>query len=291
MTFDKLFKGSAGNRFLMITAGSVIYGASLGLLLAPHTITPGGISGISIMLSSFLPLGVGSLTMLINLPLLIIAIAKWGWRFLFATVFSIAVLGISADIFSLFPPLTDNALLAAVFGGIVMGTGCGIVFRSGSTTGGTDIITGLLKKRYPYLKMGTIILIIDGFISILSGFVYRDAEKAMYSLIALAASTKMIDLILYGGDSAKLIFVISAKSREITQQLIHKSGVGCTVLKGVSGYLGSDTEIVMCAMKKYLLPQVRDKILGIDGRAFLVVANASEVFGEGFKTKLYEIFS
>lgn len=290
MTSDKLFKGSAANKFSMIFTGSVVYGASLGLFLAPHTIIPGGISGIAIMLNSFFPIGVGSLTMLINLPLLIIAIAKWGWRFLFSTLFSIAVLGVSADIFSLFPPLTDDPILAAVFGGIIMGTGCGMVFRSGSTTGGTDIITGLLKKRYPYIKTGTMLLIIDGLISVLSGFVYRDAQKAMYSLIALAAFTKIIDLILYGSDSAKLIFVISSKSHEITRQLTGKSDVGCTVLNGASGYLGSETEIIMCAMKKHLLPQVRDSILKIDSKAFMVVANASEVFGEGFKTQISEIF-
>ena len=290
MTFDRFFKGSGAKRLTIVCLGATLYGASLGLLLAPNGIAPGGTGGIAIMLSGFFPLGVGGLNMLLNLPLLIIAILKWGWKFLFSTTAAIAVSGITADAFSFFTPLSETPLLAAVFGGAAMGAGCGIVFRAGSTTGGTDIVTRLLKLKYPHLKIGTIILIIDGIISILSGFVYADAENAMYSLIALAVCTKTIDLVIYGTDSAKLIIVISDKSREITDGLLHKVDVGCTVLKGVSGFKRQESEIILCAMKKQLFPAVRDYILKADSKAFILVSGAGEIFGEGFKTELSDFF-
>lgn len=290
MHSDKFFKGSPQKRFLTMCIGAFIYGISIGLFLAPNHLAPGGVGGISIILNYFIPLGVGSLTMLINLPLLIIAIVKWGWRFLFTTVAAIIVSGVTTDACAFFSPVTENKILAALAGGAVMGLGCGIVFRAGSTTGGTDIITRLIKIKKPYLKLSVVILIIDSIIAIISGIVFRNADTALYSLIALTIFSRVLDMVLYGSDTARMVFVISGKSQDILDSLLNKVGVGCTILKGISGYQGTEKDILLCAMKKQRLPSVKNAVLEIDDKAFMLVTSAGEVFGEGFKTEQSDFF-
>lgn len=286
MFFDKLIKSSPIMRFCLVCIGSGIFGISLGLFLAPSNLAPGGVGGLSVMVNSFIPIGVGSLTMLLNLPLLIIAIIKWGWKFLFTTVTAIIIAGLSADASSFIKPITTNPFLACVFGGAIMGLGCSIVFKCGATTGGTDIVSRLVRIKRPDLKMGTIILSIDGVISILAGFVFKNAENSLYSLIALFVFSKVLDFILYGADSARMIMVISSKSEMLTDGLLHKQKVGCTILNGTSGYSKLPAHVLLCATRKQALPFVKDYILKTDNKAFLLVSNAREIFGEGFKTEI-----
>lgn len=290
MSSEKLLKGSPLKSFFTMFIGAVIYGISIGLFLAPNHLAPGGVGGLSVILSYFIPLGVGSLTMIINLPLLILAIVKWGWKFLFTTVTAIIASGITADICSLFSPITENKILASIAGGAVMGLGCGIVFRSGSTTGGTDIVTRIIKSKKPHLKLNVVMLIIDSIIAVLSGLVFKNADNALYSLISLTVFSKVLDMVLYGSDTARMVFVISGKSQDILDRLLNKVGVGCTILKGVSGYQRTEKEILLCAMKKQRLPSVKKAVLEIDDKAFMLVTSAGEVFGEGFKTEQSDFF-
>ncbi|WP_164489231.1 YitT family protein [Ruminococcus sp. Marseille-P6503] len=284
MTFDAFFNGSAVRRFLIICFGAVLYGVALGLFLAPNNIAPGGVGGISIMLNSAFPIGVGSYTMLLNLPLLVIAILKWGWKFIFRTVLAIIIAGITADASAFLEPVTADPVLAAIFGGALLGAGCAVVFRCGSTTGGTDIVTMLITAKRPHLRIGTIILVIDGFISILAGIVFKNAENALYSLAALAVCSKVIDFILYGTDSARLLIVISEKGSEIADGLLHQVDVGCTILNGVSGYRQEDRKIILCAMKRQTVPAAQKYVLKTDSRAFMLITSTNEIYGQGFKT-------
>lgn len=281
---DRLFKGSPQIRFLMICIGAIIYGISLGLFLAPNHLAPGGVGGLSIIIDAFIPIGVGTLTMLINLPLLIIAIKKWGWRFLFTTFFAIIAFSLTADVCTYFPAFTQNSLLASIAGGALMGIGCGTVFRAGSSCGGTEIVTKLIKLKKPHLRISAIIIIIDSIIAILSGIVFKNSDNMLYSFIALAVFSNFFDIVLYGSDSARMVFVISEKSSEILDRLLKKVGVGCTVLKGVAGYSQKDKDILLCAMKKQRLPSVQKAVLEIDNQAFMLITSAGEVFGKGFKT-------
>ena len=284
MRFEEIFGKSPSGKLLAVSVGAVFYGLSVGLFFAPNDIAPGGASGVAVMVNTILPIGVGSLTMLINLPLLIVAILKWGWRFLFSTIVAIIVSGVSADACALFPIVTENRLLAALFGGAVMGFGVGTVFRFGSTTGGTDIVSRLIKLKKPQMKISMLIFLLDGAIALTSGFVFKNAENVLYSMLAITVSSKVLDMVLYGADSARMIFVISNKSEAIRDCLINRENVGCTLLEGFSGYEGSDMQVILCAMRKQRLPSVKEAVLEIDNKAFMLVTNAGEVFGEGFKT-------
>ena len=285
MLFDEKLRRSSGWRITAVCVGAVLYGLALGLFFAPNDIAPGGVSGVAVMLATVVPVGVGSLAMMINLPLLIIAILKWGWKFLFSTVVAIILSGVSADFCAFLPAVTDNRMLAALAGGGLMGVSCGLVLRAGSTTGGTDIVSRLLRAKYPHLKLSTLLLIVDGIIALTSGIVFKSPENALYSLLAIFLSSKVLDRVLYGADSARMIFVISSKSQEILSCLLNDHEVGCTVLKGISGFEGKDMRILLCAMRKQRYPAVKNSVLEIDKKAFILVTNAGEVFGEGFKTQ------
>lgn len=290
MNTDSFFKGKPSLRLVTVCFGAAVYGIAIGSFLAPNQLAPGGVGGLSVIIDSFVHIGVGSLTMLINLPLLIIAILKWGWRFLFTTVIAIITAGISADAFSFFTPVTESKMLASIAGGAIMGVGCGIVFRAGSTTGGTDIITRLIKSKKPYLRLSVVVLALDSFVAVLSGIVFKNADNTLYSLIALTVFSKVLDIVLYGSDTARIVFVVSEKSPEILDRLLKKVDVGCTVLKGKSGYSGNKKDILLCAMKKQRLPSVEKAVLEIDSKAFMLVSSAGEVFGEGFKSEQSDFY-
>ena len=278
---EKAFAGRVD--FPLLIIGAVIYGVSVGLVLSPNEIAPGGASGIAVMLARYLPLGVGSLTMAINLPLLAVSLYVFGWRFLAGTVTAIAVSGLTADICSFFAPLTNDVFLSAVAGGILMGTGCGIVFRSGGTTGGTDIAAKLIKRKRPYMAAGQIFMLADGVICLMSGAVFGSIDNAMYSFLALWVFSKTLDAILYGGDRGKLALIISPAADKIRRKLLDEGKMGCTVIKARTGYTGEDRELILCAVKKRRITDVRRIAAEIDSRAFVLVGDVSEIIGEGFR--------
>ncbi len=288
---NRIFSGKDGKvKYPLLISGAAVYGIALGFIISPNELAPGGIAGLSVMLSKFLPLGVGSLTMILNIPLLIISFKVFGRNFLARTIIAIAVSGAAADICALFPSLTADPILGAVFGGALLALGCGTVFRSGGTTGGTDIAAKLIKRKKPYLGTGEIFLLIDGTVCILSGIVFQSFDNALYSFITLFVFSRMLDMVLYGGDFAKLALIISEKSREIQIKLLESANVGCTVLKGKTGYGGKDAEVILCAVKKRKLPEVRKIVAAEDENAFVLVSDANEIIGKGFKSPKSESF-
>jgi uncharacterized membrane-anchored protein YitT (DUF2179 family) len=188
---------------LLIAVGSVIYGCAVGLLLNPNGIVTGGVSGLAVILGRFVPLGVGTLTVLLNIPLLILGRAYFGRRFFGLTLLSILLSGGAADFTSRLTPLTQQPLPCAVAGGIFIGVGCGLVFRGGATTGGVDIAAKVLRQKKPHIRTGHAFLLIDGFICVLSGIFSHSFDNAVYSFFALGTFSKTLDFVLYGSDEAK----------------------------------------------------------------------------------------
>lgn len=265
-----------------LVAGSLLFGASLGLLLSPNRLASGGIAGISVLLDSFLHVGVGSLTILLNAPLLIISAVVFGRRFVLGTSAAIAICGLSADRFSLLPPLTDDPLLASLFGGVLMGLGCGLVFLSGATTGGTDIVTKLILRRSPHFSTGKVFLAIDGSVCITGGIVFGSLGLAMYAFIGLFVFSKTLDGVLYSSHRAKLVLIVTDRTDTLLPQLLGDANVGCTVISVRTGYSGLAADTLMCAMKKHRLHAVRRLVEQTDDRAFMLVLDTNEIYGEGF---------
>lgn len=264
--------------------GAFIYAAGVHCFTSAHHIAPGGVTGISIIINYLTGIPIGILVLLINIPLLLIGLKFLGRRFAIRTLTSVAILTFFLDyVVVKLPVYTGNTLLASLFGGVVMGAGLAIVFMGGSTTGGTDIVTKLLLQKHPYLQMGRIIFIIDLIIISASTIVYKSLDSALYAIIAMFTTARVIDALLYGLDVGKLVLVISEKSDEIAQRIIHDLDRGVTLLKAAGGYSGKQQNVIMCAVRNSEYVKLKQLAHSIDPKSFVIVTSTSEVRGEGFK--------
>lgn len=269
----------------MLTLGSIIFAAGVACFLDPNSIAPGGISGVAIIITKFIDvIPTGTLIALINVPILAIGTYKFGFKFLASTMYAVLVSSIAVDTLgALVGALTNDLLLASVGGSVLVGTGVGIVFRTGATTGGTDVIVKLLRLKWRHLPTGIIFGVVDGCVCLISGIVFRNLEVMIYAGIALMLQGVIVNKVLYGGDGARMIYIISSHSSEIAQRLLNEVDVGATFFHGKGAYSGKDFDILMVVMRAKLLPQARDVVKQVDDSAFMIVTNATAVFGEGFK--------
>lgn len=268
---------------LMITIGSFIYGISIALLLDPNNLAPGGITGIAVILSRFFPVSTGTFYLLLNIPVILLGLWKFGLRFLIRTIYGIAATSIFTNLLSTLPILTTDPLIASVSGGILMAGGIGIIFKAGATTGGTDIIVKLLRKNHPHLKTGFLFLCMDFIIVTISGFVFRDFNIAFYALLSVGICGFVLDRFLYGGDEARQIFIISDHPDAIAKRILYDLDVGCTFLSGTGGWTGNPKKVILCVVHKRMSPQVEEIVKEEDPTAFLILGSANEIYGDGYK--------
>lgn len=278
---NKLLKNA-----LLIIIGSAMYAFSVSLLLTPNKIAPGGVSGIAIMLGHLTGIGVGAFIFLLNIPLLIIGLIKLGKSFFWGTMITIFLTSVLTDLLAKLPPLTNNVMLSALGGGVSLAIAIGLIFKAGYTSGGTDIIVRLIKLRHKHLKSGIIFIAVDGIISIASGIVFRNPDYSLYALLALVVSSIVLDIVLYGSDEARLVYIITKKEKEIADYILKKLDIGCTLLDCQGAYSGEKRHTVMCAIKKRDLPQLQEYILQTDRDSFMIVTSANEIYGEGYKLRM-----
>lgn len=279
-------KGKLFLQLVTISLGCVAYAAGLILFLNPNDLAPGGVSGVSIMLNRFIPVEVGTLILLFNIPLLIIAFIKFGAKFTAMTAFATALSSTIMDLMGAFLPpdyaVTKDKLLAGIFGGALMAFGMGVIFRAGGTTGGSDIIIRLLRRKFRHLKTSTIFLITDCIIVGVSALVFGNIEAALYAGIALAVNSTVLDFVLYGSNGARMIFIVTERPDEINKVLTEKVNTGSTVIRGEGAYTGREKTILMVVAKKHRFPKIRDAVGAADPNSFMIVSSASEIFGNGY---------
>ena len=270
---------------LTLTFGSVIFAAGVACFLDPNSIASGGVSGIAIIITKFFDLlPTGTVIALINVPILLVGTIKFGFKFLASTMYTVLVSSLAVDTLAVVVgPLTDNLFLASVGGAVLVGLGIGLVFRAGATTGGTDVIVKLLRTKFRHLPTGIVFTIVDGCVCLTSGLVFHNIEITIYAVITLMLSSMVINKVLYGGDGARMIYIISSKNDEIANRLMKEVDVGATFFHGNGAYSGREYEVLMVVMRAKLLPKARDVVKQVDDGAFMIVTNATSVFGEGFK--------
>ncbi len=273
-----------------VVLATCLYSAGVALFLDPNNLAPGGVTGVSILLNRLIHVETGTLILLLNIPLLLIAWKKFGWRFVAGTLSSLILISVFTNIFEHFEPITSDMLLAAVAGGICIAVGLGIVLKNGLTTGGTDIIVRLLRLKNPHLKTGSLFLVVDLIVISGSLLVFRDFEKVMYAVIALMITSWVLDLVLYGKDEAKLIYIISDEPEKIAKRLMEELDMGVTYLDGYGAYTEQKKRIIMCVAKKRIAPKVEEVVKLVDSNAFMIVTSASEIFGQGYKSYYAERF-
>ncbi len=268
----------------LIAVGCLLYALAYNLFLDPFKISPGGVSGLAMVIGHLTGFPAGISIILMNVPLLILAFLKLGANFIIGTAIATVLSSLLIDLTAWMPTPVGDPMLAAVCGGVLIGAGLGFILRMGATTGGTDIVSKLLQVARPHLKMGQIVMVVDGAIVCLSSIVFRDFSLVVYALIGLTLCGKVMNAILYGFDIATLTYIISDRYREIGDALQEQLGRGITYLEAQGGYTLSPKKVVVCAVKRGQVSALRGIIESIDPNAFLIVTEGHQIFGDGFNS-------
>lgn len=267
----------------VILIAAAVYAAGVSLFLDPNNLAPGGVTGIAVILNRICGIETGTLYFLINVPIVLLGIWKFGLRFIIKTAYAIVMTSAFTNLMSGYGALTDDPLLAALAGGVLMSCGIGMIFKTGATTGGMDIIIKILRQRYRHLKTSFLFQCTDIIIVGISGFIFRDLNIALYALIAVLISGRTLDYVLYGNDEARMIYIITRKPQEIGRKLLEDVEVGVTYLQGKGGWTGEEKQVIFCIVRKQLAPQVEELAKEEDPAAFMIITSASEIYGEGYK--------
>ncbi|MDF2718829.1 MAG: rane protein [Paenibacillus sp.] len=278
MTKTKLIQ-----RVLFILFGSALFSVGLEIFLVPNNIIDGGIVGISIITSALTGWPLGIFLLLLNIPFFYLGYKQIGKTFALSTLFAVVVMSAGTWLLHPVQPLTDDPLLAAVFGGIILGVGVGMVIRFGGSLDGTEIVAILVTKKSPF-SVGEIVMFFNVFILASAGFVFG-WDRAMYSLIAYFIAYKMIDVIIEGFDESKSVWIISEKHDVIGQAIIHRLGRGVTYLHGEGAFTGGEKRVIFCVITRLEEAKMKTIVEEIDPSAFLAVGNIHDVKGGRFKKK------
>jgi len=269
--------------YIIITIASVFYGLAISQFLDPNDIAPGGVSGLSMIINRIIDIEVGTIILMINIPILLLGLYKFGFKFIISTIYATVMGSIFTNILAKYPPVTTDPLLATIVGSAIASIAIGFIFKAGATTGGTDIIVKVLRLKFPHLKTGRLFLICDMVVVLLSAFVFENTDSALYAAIGVFLMSIVFDMILYGADGAKLIYIISNKWQEIATRILMELDVGVTYLEGEGAYSNEKKRVIMCVVRKQIAPHVEEIVKEEDGTAFMIVSSAAEIYGEGYK--------
>ena len=267
----------------LICIGSVIYAAGFQFFMYPNAIVTGGVSGIAMIINYLTALPVGVLTVVMNIPLFIFSWKKFGLRFILYSLAAMLFSSILVDLLSLLQvEVTHEPLLGAIYGGVIHGFGAGLIFRTGATTGGTDIIAKYLRRKYQHINIGTFILAMDVVVIIAFALIFRRYDSAMYAMICMFITTKVIDLVLYGAVNSKVCYIITDDTAAVSAAIMQKLNRGVTLLHGAGGWSGKEKDVALCVIKQRQIVELKQTVREIDEKAFVIVSDSREVFGEGF---------
>lgn len=263
--------------------GSALFSLGFSLFLAPNDMNPGGISGLAMVAVELFQVStVGRLTFLINLPLFLLGGIKIGKRFFAGSFLGMCLSSLLIDLFDSLPATTPEPLIGVIYGGVLCGLGLGIVFMSGTSTGGSDILVRLLKLKYRNVPIGQISMCFDAVVVLLTGLVFGDFSKALYSGVAVYLTGKVLDAVIYRFDFSKVALIISPEYEAIAQAIDQKLQRGATFLQAEGSYSHKPTKVVLAAVKRQQLAELKELVVDIDPNAFIIVQEAHQVLGDGF---------
>lgn len=265
------------------TVGAFIMAVATSLFLLPNQLSSGGFSGIATIFYYFLKIPMGTTILAFNIPLFLFAGYKLGKNFLLKSIVGTITFSISIDILDKLEPLTQDRFLACIYGGIIVGLGTAIILKSNSSTGGSDLVSYLVRKYNPNIRMSNVITIMDTVIVALNVLFFKEVEIGLYSAIAIYLMGKIIDIIFEGIYFTKLLFIISDRNQEIAEEIGEKVQKGTTGLFGKGMYTNENKLILMCAASRGDVSRVKQVAKKIDPKSFIIIANAREVVGLGFK--------
>ena len=268
---------------LKIILGSALFSFGFNMFLEPHGMSAGGVSGLAMALVHLFRFGtVGTITAVMNLFLFVVGGIKIGKRFLIGSVIGAVVVSATLDLFSGMPVPEVDMLLSAVYGGVICGGGLGVVFAAGASTGGSDIVVRLLKRKWQNVPIGTINIVFDLTVATLTGIAFQDVASGLYSGVAIFITGKVIDLVVYSFDYSKVALIVSDRHDAIRERVLQQLERGVTILKGEGGYSHQEKKVLLTAVKQYQVAELKQLVSEIDPDAFVIVQDAHQVLGDGF---------
>ncbi|WMM23743.1 YitT family protein [Tissierella sp. MB52-C2] len=267
--------------YVLIAIGVFLMAISLVYFLAPNTIAPGGVTGFAVVLEKTVGIPIYITNLAVNIPLFLLGAKALGKSTALKTLYATFLLSLFIKVLQPMI-LTHDLLLSAIFGGVLMGIGLGVVFKFGGTTGGTDLAGSILNKKFPNLSTATFMTIIDFCVVIFAGVVEKNIEISLYSVIAMFVIMKVIDMILEGIGYLKGFYIVTTKAEEVSQRLMVEIERGVTALKGKGMYTKEDKDVLLCVVNRAQFTKVKEIVKEVDPFAFIMVSEMSEVLGEGF---------
>lgn len=268
---------------VLTTLGSGIFALGFSIFLEPNNINTGGISGLAQALAHLLGMqNVGVLSVILNLPLFLIGGFRVGKQFFAGSLLGALVSGLLIDVFSLISIGPQDTLVSGIYGGLFCGLGIGIVFVAGTSTGGSDIVVRLLKQRYRNVSIGIISTVFDACVVILTGIVFRDISRGLFSGIVVFITGRVMDVVVYRFDYSKVALIISDRPEEIARDICDKLNRGATFLHGQGYYSRQEKQVVLTVVKKRQLAELKELVMELDQNAFVIVQEAHQVLGDGF---------
>ena len=266
--------------YIAIALGCLLAALSFNFFLIPNKIAPGGLSGIATVLYHIFGFPVGVTTLALNIPLFIAGIRQLGGHFGIRTLLGTILLSVFIDLIKV-PVLTNDSLLASIYGGFLVGVGLGIVFRMNASTGGTDLFARIIHKYFPSISIAWVLFAVD-FLVVLAASLLLGPSSGLYAIVSLALSARAIDLVQEGLNTAKAFFIISDHAEAISERIIREMERGATMLEGRGAYTGVNKNVILCVVRRTQITQLKGMINEIDPAAFVLVADVREVMGEGF---------
>lgn len=268
---------------LKMTVGCALFSLGFNLFLVPNGMNAGGISGLAMLFVRFTGIGsIGLVTAIVNLPLFALGGIKVGKKFFFGSLLGMTLSSVFIDLFAVFSVPHTEPLVGALYGGVLCGLGIGLVFSQGASTGGSDIVVRLLKLRWQNVPIGVITMSFDLVVVALTGITFQNISVALYSGIAIYISGKVIDAVVYSFDYSKVVLIISRDYKKIAGQIAVELERGVTLLDGEGYYSGAQTKVILTAVKKQQITDLKKLVVQIDSDAFIIVQEAHQVLGDGF---------
>lgn len=274
---------STVKRYATIVFGVILVAFAISVFYTPNKIVSGGVSGISTILFHTFGIQPGLSFAVINILLLLLAWKFLGFGFVKDTILGAALLSLFVQIFTYIPPVTTDVFLAAVFGAVLYGVGIGLTLIHGASTGGTDILSRLVQCAFPYVKIGNLLMVVDAAVILLSLFVFKTFDLALYGIIALFLASFAINFLISKLNVSKLAFVVTDKGVEISKSLVSQSPRGVTIIDSVGAYTMEKREVLICALKENELPRFQEEVLKIDPVAFIIYSESQTIVGNGFR--------
>ena len=272
--------------YLWITLASAVYALGFDWCYVPNQIGFGGITGVGQIINHFLPIApIGGVVIVLNVPLFLLGWRLLGGHLLFSSLYAMFISSVFVDLFAaLIPFQSMDPMLATIFGGLLIGLSLGVVLLQGATTGGTDLIARLLKLKISWLPMGKLLMAVDLVVIAAVALTFQNFSSALYGVVSLYIASVSMDMVLYGMDQAKVAYIISSYPKEVSQAILGELDRGVTVLHGMGAWSGEEKKVLLCAFKQRQIVPLKRIIRSIDPEAFLIVCNAHEVLGDGFRS-------